>query len=203
MGRELAELKERLRRLRAERRLSMAGLELKAGLGHTTVSRALNGATVPSESTVVALAGALGADAGPLLQLRRATLPQEQPTSTSVWSAQSPEEGPFEHRYRRFVEHRHGQLSIVGLDLSRPDRARWPLDAAYLSLEFATSVPGGARDSGISGGSVLEQRTDRAEQALAGKRRVLVRGLAGGGKTTLLQWLALATATGKLPGGLS
>lgn len=44
----LAELKERLRRLRAERRLSMTALERRAGMGHTTVSRALNGSTLPS-----------------------------------------------------------------------------------------------------------------------------------------------------------
>lgn len=59
----LEELKSQLRQLRAERRLSMSGLELRAGLGHTTVSKALNGPTVPSEATVAALAQALGAEA--------------------------------------------------------------------------------------------------------------------------------------------
>lgn len=40
---------------------------------------------------------------------------------------------------------------------------------------------------------------ERAEQALAGRSRVLLRGLAGGGKTTLLQWLAVAAARQELP----
>ncbi|WP_253911671.1 NACHT domain-containing protein [Streptomyces sp. CNQ-509] len=51
-------------------------------------------------------------------------------------------------------------------------------------------------------GHRTEVRVERAEQALAGLRRVLVRGLAGCGKTALLQWLAVSTADGALPGGL-
>ncbi|MFD0382981.1 NACHT domain-containing protein [Streptomyces stramineus] len=42
----------------------------------------------------------------------------------------------------------------------------------------------------------------RAEEALSGRRRVLLRGAAGSGKTTLLQWLATITARGDLPPGL-
>ncbi|MGK4579616.1 helix-turn-helix domain-containing protein [Kitasatospora sp. HPMI-4] len=67
----LAELKERLRRLRIERRYSMAGLEQRSGLKHTTASQALNGPSVPSEAAVIALARGLGVEAGPLLALRR------------------------------------------------------------------------------------------------------------------------------------
>jgi transcriptional regulator with XRE-family HTH domain len=176
----------------------MSGLEMRAGLGHTTVSRALNGTTVPSESTVVALAGALGTDVGPLLNLRRTALLPTQRQQTVGRKADVGVDGPFEERYRRYLEQRHGRLSIVGLDLSRPDGASWPLDAAYLSLEFAASVSGRQRPEGLSSSDANVQ-IDRAEQALAGKRRVLVRGLAGGGKTTLLQWLAHATATKTLP----
>ncbi|WP_326582128.1 NACHT domain-containing protein [Streptomyces sp. NBC_00481] len=198
----LAELKERLRRLRAERRLSMSGLERRAGLGHTTVSRALNGTTVPSEATVVALARALGVDADPLLALRRTSLTPTEQLAPGRRSTVG-EDGQFEERYRQYVKQRHGNLSIVGLDLSHPNRATWPLDTAYLSLDFAISVPGLAKAAGLSSGSVMEVRTDRADHALAGKHRVLVRGLAGGGKTTLLQWLACGTAAGKLPTGLS
>jgi transcriptional regulator with XRE-family HTH domain len=67
----LTELKERLRRLRFKRRLSMAGLERRAGLGHTTSSQALNGPSIPTEATVAALAQALRTDPEPLLALRR------------------------------------------------------------------------------------------------------------------------------------
>ncbi|MFI8106079.1 helix-turn-helix domain-containing protein [Streptomyces sp. NPDC086023] len=75
----LDRLKRRLRVLRTSRGLSMAGLELRAGLGHTTVSQALNGPSVPSEQTVVALADALGIPAEPLLALRAEALPGQAP----------------------------------------------------------------------------------------------------------------------------
>ncbi|MGW6309026.1 NACHT domain-containing protein [Streptomyces niveus] len=202
----LAELKAQLRRLRAERRLTMAGLELRAGVGHTTASRALNGLGVPSEATVVALARALGADADPLLKLRRAALPSTTlpAPKVAIGGADAGVDERFQERYRRYVEERHGQLSVIGLDLSRPDRACWPLDAAYLSLELAAPARVREADSGLRvSGDWAEGRAERAEQALAGRRRVLVRGLAGGGKTTLLQWLALVTARQDLPAELA
>lgn len=206
----LAELKEQLRTLRVRRRLSMTALPLRAGLGRTTVSQALNGTGMPSEATVVALAAALKTDAEPLLRLRARALPPTARVATaddadadsvSVTDPQT----RFENWYRRYLEQRYGQLSVIGLDLSRPERACWPLDAAYLSLELAAPVRGvGPGDSrgGIAagpGGGGLEVRVERAEQALAGQRRTLVRGLAGSGKTTLLQWLAVSTARRSLP----
>ncbi|MGW1073840.1 NACHT domain-containing protein [Streptomyces sp. NPDC002537] len=39
----------------------------------------------------------------------------------------------------------------------------------------------------------------RAEEALSGRDRVLLRGAAGSGKTTLLQWLTVIAANGELP----
>ncbi|MFE3199174.1 helix-turn-helix domain-containing protein [Embleya sp. NPDC059237] len=65
----LGRLAERLRRLCAERGLSVDALRARSGLGRTTVSQALNGRAVPSPSTVVALAKALRADPEPLLDL--------------------------------------------------------------------------------------------------------------------------------------
>ena len=38
-----------------------------------------------------------------------------------------------------------------------------------------------------------------ADRALAGHERVLLRGVAGSGKTTLIQWLAVSTARAALP----
>ncbi|MEV3860866.1 NACHT domain-containing protein [Streptomyces sp. NPDC050095] len=192
---QLVEVAARLRALRLKRRLSMAGLAARAGLSRTTVSQALNGTGLPSEATVAALARALGVDAGPLLRLRAEALPP---------SARAPGAGPqepFDAWYRKYVEERHGRLSVIGLDLSRPDRACWPLDAAYLSLEFSTAAHGIAPEGGPDAGPQV--RVERAEQALAGRRRMLIRGLAGSGKTTLLQWLAVATARRRLPAELA
>lgn len=67
----LRTLQALLRRLRVEQGLSMAGLALRARLGRTTVSQALNRDDVlPSESTLVLLAKALRTSPVPLLRLR-------------------------------------------------------------------------------------------------------------------------------------
>ncbi|WP_185558058.1 hypothetical protein [Streptomyces sp. INR7] len=49
------------------------------------------------------------------------------------------EDAAFEQLYLPYVEKKHGRLTIYGIDLTNSP-ARWPLDAAYLSLE-ATSLP--------------------------------------------------------------
>lgn len=147
---------------------------------------------MPSETTLVLLAKALGADPEPLLALRSAA--SRPPVSRAPRAA-----GPlsFEQRYRAYVEQRYSRLTVVGLDLSRPDRAHWPLDAAYLSLELAERTEGWP-----GGGDEVDQPrlvVKRAEHALSEHRRVLLRGLAGSGKSTLLQWLAVAAAREELP----
>ncbi|MCI3928778.1 NACHT domain-containing protein [Streptomyces sp. AN091965] len=196
----LADLKGRLRNLRARRRLSMITLSRRAGLGRTTVSQALNGTGVPSDATVAALAAALGADPEELLRLRDRAVPPPAPVEAPAADGSRGAEERFEAWYRSYVAHRYGKLSVIGLDLSRPERNCWPLDAAYLSLEFATlthGLPPGALAGGRVDGAAVS--VERAEQALAGRPRTLVRGLAGSGKTTLVQWLAVATARRELP----
>ncbi|MEU1620717.1 NACHT domain-containing protein [Streptomyces sp. NPDC005722] len=97
------------------------------------------------------------------------------------------EDAAFEQRYLRYVEKKYGRLTIHGLDLAdTPDR--WPLDTAYLSLEAAPSA--GPAD-GVPQGAADPRPADRA---LAAHERVLLRGEAGSGKTTLVQWLAIACA---------
>ncbi|MGP4110023.1 NACHT domain-containing protein [Streptomyces sp. 4N509B] len=115
--------------------------------------------------------------------------------------AQHAEDAAFEERYRRYVAHRHGRLTIFGIDLDD----EWPLDDAYLSLETTESGPH-ATDAGPEAGHEdrrgLPGPPQRAEQALAGRERVLLRGVAGAGKTTLVQWLAVTTAEHRLGGEL-
>ncbi len=192
----MAQLALRLRTLRAQRRLSMSRLQYQSQLGKTTVSQALNGNLVPSEATVVALARALGTDVEPLLALRRQACPaQDGAGSLRVPHAMA----LFEERYRRYVADKHGNLTVVGLDLSHSRHGAWPLDASYLSLEVAQSADGwqtSGRDTGPS------HVVRRAEQALIERPRVLLKGLAGSGKSTLLQWLAVSAATDTLPGEL-
>ncbi|MFF4423348.1 NACHT domain-containing protein [Streptomyces sp. NPDC001549] len=123
------------------------------------------------------------------------------------------EDAAFEQLYLPYVEKKHGKLTIYGIDLGNSP-TRWPLDAAYLSLE-ATSMTwhrwlndrGAAAHivprHGVPGDPGPEPlplpRAVRdsfahlpADQALAGGSRVLLRGGARSGRTALLQWLAAA-----------
>ncbi|CAM5555550.1 NACHT domain-containing protein OS=Streptomyces tendae OX=1932 GN=GUR47_18815 PE=4 SV=1 [Streptomyces tendae] len=98
----------------------------------------------------------------------------------------------FERRYLPYVAERHNHLTIYGLDL-RDSPDRWPLEVAYLSLEAtADGEPG--RDT--LPGENAPARTGRmpADAALDREPRVLLRGDAGSGKTTLVQWLAVTAA---------
>ncbi|CAL9544576.1 NACHT domain-containing protein [Streptomyces sp. enrichment culture] len=97
----------------------------------------------------------------------------------------------FERRYLRYVAEQHNRITIYGIDL-RDSPDRWPLEVAYLSLEATaeddrTALPGMRAEP---------ERTVRlpAEDALLTHDRVLLRGDAGSGKTTLVQWLAVTTS---------
>lgn len=93
----------------------------------------------------------------------------------------------FEERYAAFVAQQHGRLRLFGLTLSR-SRQEWPLDVAYISLAVSGEQP-------LPPGEPEAHPTPvRAEQALASAERVLLRGPAGSGKSTLVQWLALNAA---------
>ncbi|MCZ4516254.1 NACHT domain-containing protein [Streptomyces sp. ActVer] len=101
-------------------------------------------------------------------------------------------DGAFERRYLAYAATKHSQLTIYGIDLANtPDR--WPLDAAYLTLQAlrpATSDEDGRYIA--SPGTPLP-----ADDALAEQDLVLLRGVAGSGKTTLVQWLAVTAARGE------
>jgi hypothetical protein len=107
------------------------------------------------------------------------------------------EDNEFEVRYRRYVAHRHGQVETLGHS-SALGRIVWPLDTAFLALELAetASRPGSSR-------SAEEVATGkRVQAALHGRRRILLQGAAGSGKTTLMHWLAVRAAQGDLPSEL-
>ncbi|MFJ7968681.1 NACHT domain-containing protein [Streptomyces sp. NPDC096324] len=101
----------------------------------------------------------------------------------------------FEQRYLAHVATRHGHLTIYGIDLvDSPER--WPLDAAYLSLQ-ALRPPGDEETTAPEGVGIAAGASLPAEQALAEQDLVLLRGVAGSGKTTLVQWLAVTAARGE------
>ncbi|QLE72566.1 NACHT domain-containing protein [Streptomyces rectiverticillatus] len=136
-----------------------------------------------------------------------------KPESRSLASPRQLEIEAFERRLRDYIVEKSGELTIIGLTLSDGEGETWPLDAAYLSLELTGGAARGAGGAGARAmaearamGEWLPENSTpspkRAEEALAGRRRVLLRGAAGSGKTTLLQWLATITARGDLPPGL-
>ncbi|MGW5866388.1 NACHT domain-containing protein [Streptomyces sp. NPDC055239] len=118
------------------------------------------------------------------------------------------EDVPFEQRYLAYVAKKHGKLTIFGIDLANSP-GRWPLDAAYMSLEttadsslvymsarrmtYELSQEGAEHEQWVN---QVEQTAAPypADQALASHDRVLLRGEAGSGKTTLVQWLAVSAA---------
>lgn len=114
--------------------------------------------------------------------------------------SQSAEDAGFEKDYADFVQKKYGTLTIVGIDLSQAE-ASWPLDAAYLSLEAIAP----ARDRVATIAEYLSAAPETptpADQALSGHSRVLLRGVAGSGKTTLVQWLAVCAARQQPPRGM-
>ncbi|MEU5220173.1 NACHT domain-containing protein [Streptomyces sp. NPDC020807] len=98
----------------------------------------------------------------------------------------------FERRYLAHLTKKHGRLTIYGIDL-RDSPDRWPLDVAYLSLE-ATGAGPVARPGDPDRLQDREQAVTRADLALAQHDRILLRGPAGAGKTTLVQWLTTSAA---------
>ncbi|WNE97992.1 NACHT domain-containing protein [Streptomyces luomodiensis] len=122
--------------------------------------------------------------------------------------SQSAQDAGFERRYAEYMIGKHSTLTIVGIDLSHSE-ATWPLDAAYLSLEAVSSHedrPEGTEGTfeGAAAGAppAVLPGVLPADRALAGHQRVLLRGGAGSGKTTLVQWLAVCTARQRPPHGM-
>ncbi|MDI2127206.1 NACHT domain-containing protein [Yinghuangia seranimata] len=114
----------------------------------------------------------------------------------------------FEELYAESIVQRYGRLTVFGIDLSRAETGTWPLETAYLSLDV---VPGGRYGSGSSDllGALMEElrrrgfdQPQRVEDALAPHSRVVIRGVAGSGKTTLVQWLATTAAREEFTGPL-
>ncbi|MFE2436251.1 NACHT domain-containing protein [Streptomyces sp. NPDC059409] len=108
--------------------------------------------------------------------------------------SQSAEDAGFEERYADHIAARYGSLTIYGLDAGTRE---WPLDTAYLSLEATRPRAGRDGRRGPEYGAVA------AEQVLAGHDQVFLRGVAGSGKTTLVQWLAVTAASRVYDHGLS
>lgn len=99
----------------------------------------------------------------------------------------------FEQRYADFVAEAHSRLELFGVTLGGRRRAEWSLDAAYISLAVDDECAHEPHREGL-GGPGTTRTSVKVEQALAGCDRLVLRGPAGSGKSTLVQWLALNAA---------
>ncbi|MER5387234.1 NACHT domain-containing protein [Streptomyces sp. NPDC002688] len=107
------------------------------------------------------------------------------------------EDQAYEDEYRRAVKTRFRRVSLIGIDELGPNESRWDLDTAYLHLEArGLQIPAQA-----SGALQNARRVD--EQLSRSWPRVLLRGEAGAGKTTLVGWIASHAASGTLDGHLA
>lgn len=114
----------------------------------------------------------------------------------------------FNHRYLASISLNLDRLELFGLRFERFTRPQTTLSVAYVSL----NVSGEDRQTSGRPGpiSISDWRTEdrnnsavRVEQALSDHRLMLIRGEAGGGKSTLLRWLAVMAVRGGFTGALS
>ena len=114
----------------------------------------------------------------------------------------------FTRRYLAFISESLDRLELFGVRFERFTRPQTTLSVAYISLNASPEDRLRPRQSEAV--PISDWRSDerdgrsvRVEQALGAHRRVLIRGEAGGGKSTLLRWLAITAARGGFTGELS
>jgi len=112
-----------------------------------------------------------------------------------------PEDARFEERYAKALKAQYRKTEIFGIDELGISEASWDLDTAYLSLEasaWGSRVDPWDSHQGYGMEAEAEPGPRRVETLLAARRRTLLRGEAGAGKTTLVWWLASHAACGTL-----
>ncbi|WUA29809.1 NACHT domain-containing protein [Streptomyces canus] len=123
------------------------------------------------------------------------------PTMEDLTSSH-PDDSHHEEQYAKALRARYRRTEIFGLDEITSNDSNWDLDAAYLSLEAEIVEPGRLE---ITEARTIPATTERAviDELLARYPKVVVRGEAGAGKTTLVWWLASHAACGTLKGSLA
>ncbi|MEJ3742845.1 NACHT domain-containing protein [Actinomycetes bacterium KLBMP 9797] len=111
----------------------------------------------------------------------------------------------FATKYMEVLATKLNVLELVGVET--PYRPQTKLSVAYISLAVSGEGAAQARAPQWEPGLVPHARPDggaeRIEQALARRRRTLIRGEAGTGKSTLLRWLAVTAAENGFAGALA
>ncbi|MFB7665734.1 NACHT domain-containing protein [Kitasatospora sp. NPDC056138] len=107
----------------------------------------------------------------------------------------------FEVQYAESIRADYGRIRIFGLARAHGQgRKGWELDTGYLTLQASNGGRSPVRDGRPTSAEQIPQRVSRL---LRGRRRILLRGQAGSGKTTLVQWLATRAVAGTLDAELA
>lgn len=115
----------------------------------------------------------------------------------------------FTRRYLASISESLDTLELFGVRFERFTRPQTALSVAYISLNVSDESKRAPRPSRPHAVPVSDWRDEvragsvRVEAALADHRLMLLRGEAGGGKSTLLRWLAVTAARGSFSGPLS
>jgi NACHT domain len=134
---------------------------------------------------------------GEIAQLVKQVL-EVMPLSRGAGAGDESDEA-FESQYRQNVARELDRLQLFGITTERVS-SRYGLSVAYITLSAAQPAAESPESDEDEDASVSSLPVD---DALAGSRRVLVRGEAGSGKTTLLQWLAVQSARNAFAGALA
>jgi hypothetical protein len=118
---------------------------------------------------------------------------REKPTDD-----QEIEASRFETEYRRAIARNLNKIELFGIELSRASKSH-PLSVAYVSLDVSGKVrrseTSDTAAEGYEHDENDESAIDAVEAALAGTERLVIRGPAGAGKTTLVHWIAVQAAS--------
>ncbi|MFI0371817.1 NACHT domain-containing protein [Actinomadura sp. 1N219] len=119
------------------------------------------------------------------------------------------EDDEFTRRYLASISESLDTLELFGVRFERFTRPQTTLSVAYISLNVSDEGKRARRAAETQAVPVSEWRDEvtpgavRVERALHSERLMLLRGEAGGGKSTLLRWLAITAARGSFSGPLS
>ncbi|WP_328652097.1 NACHT domain-containing protein [Micromonospora sp. NBC_00330] len=113
----------------------------------------------------------------------------------------------YETSYRRLMARKFDRLELFGLSVSELGR-RYALSVAYITLSVKQRTPTAVADRSVED-DLIDETPDgdqdylRVDEAIGRTERIFVRGPAGCGKTTLLQWLAVKAAREDFEGPLA
>ncbi|WDT58449.1 helix-turn-helix domain-containing protein [Streptomyces sp. G7(2002)] len=172
LSRNLVKLRERLQDLRGRSGLSMQQLRLRAGLGRTTLSQALNhGPTHPSWGTVAAIAKAVGLGPEGLDELHDLWKCSQPPSPPSVISADRT--GVYVHE-QLIADVGPQALEVHRAVLAAPDPGGYPFLTSYMPRRHDDEIRTHLAPALSGGESVLVMLTG---DSATGKTRALFEAL--------------------------